>query len=54
MPWRRVPHLSQAQPAVCETALMALAKLMAVDSNFCEAHMQLLFTRLSNRCVRQG
>lgn len=29
---------------------MALAKLMAVDRDFCEAHMRLLFTRLANRC----
>jgi len=42
----------QAHPIIGESALMALAKLMAVDAKFCEDHMRLLFTRLANRCVR--
>ncbi|KAF5843603.1 hypothetical protein DUNSADRAFT_12866 [Dunaliella salina] len=40
-----------AHPVICESALLALSKLMAVDGKFCEDHMRLLFTHLSNKAL---
>ena len=33
------------------SALLALTLLMALDSAFCDCHLQLVFTLLQNRCV---
>ncbi len=40
------PALLAAHPSLRASALLALAKLMAVDADFCEANVRTLFTWL--------
>ncbi len=38
----------QERPTLCGCLLLSLAKFMAVDRRFCDAHMQLLMFWLGN------
>ena len=46
-------RLRDVSPTLRASALLALCKLMCLDAHFCNTNLQLLFTLLQNRCIKE-